>query len=415
TGRHLHKQREPPSHLNMPLDRPIPAFYCCYLLRSTVRSSSVYVGSTPNPVRRLKQHNGLAKGGAVRTAKKALRPWEMACIVTGFPSQIAALQFEWAWTNPHITQHIAPDQRLQHATQKKRSGQPKRPRHTVPSLLSNLHLLLRSPSFSRWPLELRFFSADVRKAWDKWTKTAPEPVRDCLPITQDFISPTPGDEGVGSPSSKKRKIAHGIEALTVDYTDQKPYVEKSKDIIDFEREGSCAVCKSSLEHDEGIYAICPNSGCESVTHLTCLSRHFLSNEDLETLVPIKGTCPSCKAELRWVDVVKELSLRMRGQKEVEKLLKAKRVKKTKAGTASQAVPESSSEEDEDEVMEDFIPGAGGVKDGGDWHGIDDSDGSDAESVTSNAEMAKTASHASKARRLGTVVEDSYGSDLEILD
>ncbi|CRK28749.1 hypothetical protein BN1708_004732, partial [Verticillium longisporum] len=139
------------------LSRPIPALYTVYILRSTVRHASLYIGSTPNPPRRLKQHNGLARGGAARTSRSSLRPWEMIAIVSGFPSMIAALKFEWALTNPHLSLHIPSESRISRAAGVKKNGHPKRPRPGITSIMSNLHLLLRVPSFERWPLKLHFF------------------------------------------------------------------------------------------------------------------------------------------------------------------------------------------------------------------------------------------------------------------
>lgn len=79
---------------------PIPAFYCCYLLRSTVRHASLYIGSTPEPSRRLAQHNGDRTGGARKTSSEKLRPWEMVAIVSGFMNRAGALQFEYVGPFP---------------------------------------------------------------------------------------------------------------------------------------------------------------------------------------------------------------------------------------------------------------------------------------------------------------------------
>lgn len=51
------------------------SFYSCYLIRSLQegQKNKVYVGSTPNPKRRLRQHNGELTQGAFKTKKH--RPW----------------------------------------------------------------------------------------------------------------------------------------------------------------------------------------------------------------------------------------------------------------------------------------------------------------------------------------------------
>jgi structure-specific endonuclease subunit SLX1 len=148
-------------------------------------------------------------------------------------------------------------------------------------------------------------------------------------------------------SAKSRQegvtIGRGIAALPLTYVPHKQHVEKGKAIIEFEREGSCSICSQDLIHDRGIYAICPHPGCESVSHLTCLSKSFLegetgehgSNRELSVtdrgpaLVPMIGKCKCCGRAMKWLDVVKEVTLRMRGVKEVEGLLKEPRKKALK--------------------------------------------------------------------------------------
>ena len=71
--------------------------YYVYLLESS--NGLTYVGATIDLNRRLRQHNGIIKGGAKRTTGIVNKgeSWKRYCYVSGFPDWKSALQFEWRW------------------------------------------------------------------------------------------------------------------------------------------------------------------------------------------------------------------------------------------------------------------------------------------------------------------------------
>lgn len=257
----------------------------------------------------------------------------------------------WALNNPHLSLHIAPEERISVSTQRKRNGHPKRPPHSITSILSNVHLLLRVPSFSRWPLTLHFFDKDVYLKWGKYcNKPDLEPLRRTLHIVTDF-EPTAAEamaagtgakllEDSGSSEDSESEAGEedsvensagpkwGIHALPLDHYPLATYLEKGQNITNFEQEGMCVVCHQHLDHGKGLYAICSNGACQGVGHLACWGRHLLEQSgerDTDAvLLPTEGRCPKCSGTVRWGDMMKELTLRTRGQKEVEKILKKHR-------------------------------------------------------------------------------------------
>ncbi|KAJ9207316.1 hypothetical protein DTO164E3_590 [Paecilomyces variotii] len=285
--------------------KPIPAFYCCYLLRSTVNRGKLYIGSTPNPRRRLAQHNGITNGGAKRTAN--LRPWEMVMIVEGFMSRTGALQFEWSWQHTVKCRHVNRGER--NATHQSRGridpkskvktsqGEPKT-RASLASHLGDLHVLLRSTYFRNWPLKVRFFSKDVYRVWQGWS----DRVDGLIPDNVEIISPQDG----GS--------IRNAAAVDSSYNSMRSYLEKARTVLDDSQNIHCGVCKELLQVKDQMIVVCPAPSCRSTSHLLCLSNRFLQESgEPDQMVPLEGTCVACEETVQWPMLMKELTLRSRGE------------------------------------------------------------------------------------------------------
>jgi predicted GIY-YIG superfamily endonuclease len=84
----------------------------CYILRSLNEKykNYTYIGKTNNPQKRLRQHNCEIKGGAKYTKK--IKPCEIYCLISGFESNVEALQAEWRLKHPTGTKYSGEDGRI---------------------------------------------------------------------------------------------------------------------------------------------------------------------------------------------------------------------------------------------------------------------------------------------------------------
>lgn len=225
--------------------------------------------------------------------------------------------------------------------------------------MSNLHLLLRVKSFERWPLRVTFFVEEVYHAWEKWLKTTPFKLRSGIrveletpKVLEAFLRP--GAEENESDVCDTVGNGRGIDGIDVSYESSKPHLEKSGPLLKESKTLACGVCAKAMDPDKSITLVCPEECCTTVSHMTCLSASFLRQEGKPgAILPLQGKCPGCDMTTYWSTLMRELSLRTRGEKEVASLFKKRRTTAASRAktTAAAAAAAEALDEDADSADE----------------------------------------------------------------
>jgi structure-specific endonuclease subunit SLX1 len=272
-----------------------------------------------------------------------------------------------------------------------------------------------SSSFARWPLKVIFFAEDVHKMWTRWLAQHPERngLKEGIEVVMDetMCKSYSAEQGNGA--------ARGIAALDVAYSALKPRLQQSQALIAAAPALQCSICHEAIPPSGAGMLVCPEVACSVTTHMTCLATHFLVEDEPNAIVPTRGHCPACNNQTTWSYLVKELSLRMRGENEIAALFKPRRTRKLKGRDSADDALVASEEENEAGLSENERPVAMDA-DEDVWQRLPDT--SDVETDEDLVEGEPNPLHGGEksyyamagAPRPEPVIEDSDWDDVEIL-
>jgi len=247
--------------------------HCVYLLKSInpKYTNSNYIGYTTNPRNRIRQHNGEITNGAWKTKRR--RPWKMVCFVYGFPTEVAGLQFEWAFQHPRasrIVKQVVDGRRFPRGTE----GQ-----------LQILFEMLNLKPWCQYPLKLNWTHEEFHGEFSSNLCQIP-------PHMKSYIRPLNSLNFFS-----KRKIQEPVARNILDESDiltQPLFL--SQEMFDSGRDAKCFICK---KNDKRRMTKCKH--CDTYMHVLCLARR-----ECPILLPETAKCPKCRTEAVWAIFVESL-------------------------------------------------------------------------------------------------------------
>lgn len=225
----------------------------------------------------------------------------MIMLVYGFPSKIAALQFEHAWQHGYKTHYIADDERI---VGNKNGGR------TIHHKLGVARLLAKNVYFQHMDLVVHFFNTDVEAIW-RQNKFNINDMGAIVVETSQSLTISPAVKNAINYSELNLKLVEHFFGGFVDRDMNlcKIYQER----LTF-GEIPCGICQVPFNYTsedsqlKPFIGFCVYQDCNCVAHLRCLHRYFLDEEQLQdgvsNLIPRIGKCPECSRTVKWSHLVK---------------------------------------------------------------------------------------------------------------